>query len=131
MPYSAFNRVELHTKEVLVDFENSRHNHGDGEILFHDHIIQVEGLLNVLPIVVAVVPEVKVSVEGEACLLMFLLLHVKEDGQFLLADRSQLALQVIKELNAHILDSLYRQRWCKVITVLIPLPVLIIFTSVI
>ena len=99
MPYSALDRVELHTKKVLVDFQNRRHNHGDREVLFYEHIVQVEGLLNVLPIVVTVVPEVEFPVIGKARFFMFLLLHFEEDGLLLLTHRSKLALQVIEELD--------------------------------
>ena len=44
---------ELDVEEVLVDLEDSGNDDGDGEVLLDEHVVEVEGLLDVLAIVVA------------------------------------------------------------------------------
>ena len=111
MPYSSFNRVELHTKEVLVDFQNSRHDHGDGEILLHEHIIQIEGLLNVLPIVVAVIPNVELSVKWKTFLGMIFFLHGKKNFEFLVGGWAKFLLEISEELKQQLNGHLRISVW--------------------
>ena len=55
---------KLDVEEVLVDLEDSGHDNGDGEVLLHEHIVKVKGLLDVLAVVVPRCLSAKRSREG-------------------------------------------------------------------
>jgi hypothetical protein len=98
MPRLSLDFLELYSKQFLVDLKDSRDNNRDWEVLFHEHIIQVQGGFDEFAVVIAVIPEVKLSVEREPTLLMLLFLQGEEDLAFFYTDRSQLLFKIIKEL---------------------------------
>ena len=75
MPSLALDFHELDAEEVLVDLENGGDNLGDGEVLLHERVVEVQALLDELAVVVPVVPEVELAVEGQALLVVLLLLE--------------------------------------------------------
>lgn len=98
MPGRALDLLERDSKQVLVDLEDRGHNDRHREVLLDEHIIQVQSLLDVLAVVVAVVPKIELAIEGKALLLVLLLLQREEDVAFLFANWSKLGIEVIEEL---------------------------------
>ena len=75
MPSLSLDFHELDAEEVLVDLEDGGNNLGDGEVFLHKRIVEVQALLDELAVVVPVVPEVELAVEGQALLVVLLLLE--------------------------------------------------------
>ena len=75
MPSLALDFHELDAEEVLVDLEDGGDNFGDGEVLLHKRVVEVQALLDELAVVVPVVPEVELAVERQALLVVLLLLE--------------------------------------------------------
>lgn len=99
MPGRALDFLERDSKQVLVDLEDGGYNHRYGEVFLDEHVVQVQSLLDVLAIVVAVVPKIELAIERKAFLLVFLLLHREKNAALLFTYRSELGFQVIEELQ--------------------------------
>ena len=99
MPSLALDFHELDAEEVLVDFEDGGDNLGDGEVLLDEGVIEVQTALDELPVVVPVIPEVELAVEGQALLVVLFLLERQEGVTILDADRTKLLLEICEELS--------------------------------
>ena len=89
---------ELDAKKVLIDVKDSRYNFGHREVLLHEHVIEIECLLDVLAIIVSVVPDVEVFIERDAALFVFGLFHGEQRSEFLVSDGFEFRFEVSKEL---------------------------------
>lgn len=98
MPSRSLNFDEFDTKEVLVDLQDCRHDNRDREVLFDEHVIKVEGLLDILSVIVAVVPDVEFAVKWKAFLFVLFFLHGKEGLTLLDTDRTEFGLKIIQKL---------------------------------
>ena len=99
MPSLALDFDELDAEEVLVDLEDGRYNLGDGEVLLHKRVVEVQALLDEFAIIVPVVPEVELAVERQALLVVLLLLKCQEGVAVLYTDRTKLLLEICEELS--------------------------------
>lgn len=54
---------KLDAEKVLIDIEDSGYDLGHREILFHEGVVELQGLLDELAVVVSVVPKVKLAVK--------------------------------------------------------------------
>lgn len=102
VPRLTLDLNEFDAKQVLVNLEDGRHDDSDREVLLHEHVVQVEALLNVLAVVVPVVPDVELAVKWEAFLLVLLLFHRKKYLALLQRDGAELLLEVCEEI-VHVL----------------------------
>ena len=101
MPSLALDFHELDAEEVLVDLEDGGDNLGDGEVLLHKRVVEVQALLDELAVVVPVIPEVELAVERQALLVVLLLLERQEGVAVLDADGTKLLLEICEELSRH------------------------------
>jgi hypothetical protein len=98
MPCVPLYFCELYSEQFLVDFKDCGDNNRDWEVLFHKHIIQIQGCFDEFAVVITVIPEVKFSVERKSSFLVLLFLQREENLAFFETDWSQLLLKIIKEL---------------------------------
>lgn len=67
--------MELNSEQILVDTQDSRDDNRYGEIFLDEHVIKVERFFDKLAVIIAVIPEVELAIEGKTLGFMFLLLH--------------------------------------------------------
>lgn len=77
MPTVAFDLHKLDRQQALVDLDDLRDNNGHREILLDQAFVQVQGGLNELLVVIPVVPNVELAIEGISLLRVFLLLKLE------------------------------------------------------
>ena len=99
MPSLALDFDKLDAEQVLVDLEDRGYDNGDGEVLLHKRVVEVQALLDELAVVVPVVPEVELAVERQTLLVVLLLLERQEGVTILDADRTKLLLEICEELS--------------------------------
>ena len=95
---------ELDSQKVLVDVQNRRNHDGDGEVFFNETVVQVEFLLDKLPVVVTVIPDVELSVKWKTFLGMIFFLHGKKNLEFLVGGWAKFLLEVSEELVQELND---------------------------
>ena len=77
MPSLALDLDKGHTQQVLVNIEDGGHNLGNGEVLLHERVIQVEAALDEHTVVVPIIPQVELAIEWQTFLVMLFLLERK------------------------------------------------------
>ena len=77
MPSLALDLDKGHTQQVLVNIEDGRHNLGNGEVLLHERVIQVEAALDEHTVVVPIIPQVELAIEWQTFLVMLFLFERK------------------------------------------------------
>lgn len=70
-----------------------------GEILLDQTFVQVQGRLDKLLVIVPIVPEIKLAIEGISLLRVFFLLKFKQGFTILQTNRAKFRPQVVKELH--------------------------------
>lgn len=86
---------ELNTEQILVDIKNCWDYDGHREVFLHQRIIEAKGFLHIDAVVIAIVPDIKLSVEGKPKLLAFLFLECKKYFAFFGTDWFQFFTEVI------------------------------------
>lgn len=76
---SIFCFLESYSKKILIDRQNRRHNDRNGEILLDERVIQGEGFLNILAVIISVIPEVKFAIKRKPFFFVLFFLHRKQD----------------------------------------------------
>jgi hypothetical protein len=64
VPHLNIGLLEVYTQQVLVNLQDRRHHHIHGEVLFNQGIIEVESALNIEAVIIPIVPDVELSIEG-------------------------------------------------------------------
>ena len=98
MPCLAFDLDKLHPEQVLVNVENGGDDLGNREVLFDEHIVEIEAALDKFAVIVPVVPKVELAVERQTLLVMFFLLQGKERLSVLETNRTELLFEICQEL---------------------------------
>ena len=111
MPSLALVFDELDSQEVLVDVQNRRNDDGNGEVLFDETVVQVEFLLDKLPVVVTVIPDIELSVKWKTFLGVIFFLHGKKNLEFLVGGWAKFLLEVSEELKQQLNDHVRISVW--------------------
>ena len=111
MPSLALVFDELDPQEVLIDVQNRRNHDGNREVLFDETVVQVEFLLDKLPVVVTVIPDIELSVKWKTFLGVIFFLHGKKNLEFLVGCRAKFLLKISEELVQELNDYLGVSDW--------------------
>ena len=102
MPTVSPDFHELDRQQVLVNLDDLRDDGGHGEILFDQHFVQAQRFLDELLVVVPVVPDIKLAVEGISFLRVFLLLELEQVLAIPQTNGTKFLLQIVEELGGDI-----------------------------
>ena len=94
MPCLAFDLNKLHPEQILINVEDSGDDLGNREVLFDEHIVEIEAALDELAVIVPVVPKVEFAVERQTERVVLLLLEREKGLPVFEPDRAQLLLEV-------------------------------------
>lgn len=70
--------LESNAKQVLIDIQNGWYDNCDREILFDEHVIEIQTTFDEFPVVVSIVPDIEFAVEWQAKFFMFLLFQCEK-----------------------------------------------------
>ena len=106
MPHLPLHLHKPHAQQALIYLQYRRDHNAHGEVFFYDHIVEIQRLLGVHAVVVAVVPHVEVAVEGEAA--VFVLGELEGEEGFALGepDGAEFLFEVGEELWVSMRDQL-------------------------
>jgi hypothetical protein len=76
---SVLNCLKMDTEKILIDAQDGRNNGRHREILLYNHIIQRQRFLNVFPVIVLIIPKVKLAIKRKALFFMFFFLEGKQN----------------------------------------------------
>ena len=75
VPCLPFEFNELDAEKVLVNIQDSWHDLRHGEVLLDQGVVELQGLLDELAVVIPVIPKVEFAIERQTFLVVFLFLE--------------------------------------------------------